>query len=125
LLPGGAYRLTPLYDILSAYPVMGRGANRLDRHKAKLAMAVTARNRHYDLHGIHRWHWIAMGTALGLPNVSTIIDAIVQQVPAALATMAARLPEKFPAAIFDAISAGMTKAAERLGAEPDKRGNAD
>jgi hypothetical protein len=65
-----------------------------------------------------------MGTALGLPNVSTLIDAIVQQVPAALATMAARLPERFPAAIFDAISDGMTKAAERLGVEPDKRGNA-
>jgi serine/threonine-protein kinase HipA len=124
LLPGGAYRLTPLYDILSAYPLMGRGANRLDRHKAKLAMAVTARNRHYDLHGIHRWHWVAMGTALGLPNVSTLIDAIVQQVPAALATMAARLPERFPAAIFDAISAGMTKAARRLGNEANEQRSA-
>jgi serine/threonine-protein kinase HipA len=125
LLPGGAYRLTPLYDILSAYPVMGRGANRVDQHKAKLAMAVVARNRHYDLHGIHRWHWMAMGTALGLPDVSTLIDAVVRQVPAALATMAARLPDRFPAGVFDVISAGMTSAAKRLGSEPDQRSPAD
>jgi hypothetical protein len=36
----------------------------------------------------------------------------------------ARLPERFPAAIFDVISAGMIKATERLGAEPDQRGRA-
>ncbi|MEO6968575.1 MAG: type II toxin-antitoxin system HipA family toxin [Rhodanobacteraceae bacterium] len=121
VLPGGAYRLTPLYDILSAYPIMGRSAKQLDSRKAKLAMAVVTQNHHYDLHGIHRWHWVAMGMALGLPEVSTLIEAVVGQTPIVLENMAARLPDKFPAVVFDAVRAGMTKAAKQLGSEPDDR----
>lgn len=30
LLPQAHYQLTPLYDVLSAWPVIGKGANRLD-----------------------------------------------------------------------------------------------
>lgn len=121
LLPGGAYRMTPLYDILSIYPIMGRRANQLDRRKAKLAMAVVDRNRHYDLHGIHRWHWVAMGRKLGLPEVPTFIDEIIQRTPAALDSAAAQLPRAFPQYIFDAISKGMRQAAKRLASEPDER----
>jgi serine/threonine-protein kinase HipA len=120
-LPGGAYRLTPLYDVLSAYPIMGRGNNRLDPRKAKLAMAVIDRNRHYDLYGIRRWHWVAMGTALGLPDVSALIDTMIKQTPSAMNEIASRLPDAFPADVFDAIHAGMTAAMERLKSEPDKR----
>ncbi|MEO6958434.1 MAG: type II toxin-antitoxin system HipA family toxin, partial [Burkholderiaceae bacterium] len=40
LLPGGRYRLTPLYDVLSAWPVTGRGANQIDANSLRLAMAV-------------------------------------------------------------------------------------
>jgi serine/threonine-protein kinase HipA len=45
--PRGAFRMTPLYDVLSVYPVLGRGRNQLDPRDAKLAMAVVGRNRHY------------------------------------------------------------------------------
>ncbi|HET9033888.1 MAG TPA: type II toxin-antitoxin system HipA family toxin [Dokdonella sp.] len=120
-LPGGAYRLTPLYDILSAYPILGSGNNRLDPRKAKLAMAVVDRNRHYDLHGIHRWHWVAMGAALGLPDVPALIETMIKQTPFVLDEIASRLPDEFPADVFDAIHAGMTTAIERLISEPDKR----
>lgn len=44
---GGTHRLTPFYDVLSAWPIMGSGANQWDRHKAKLAMAVRSRNAHW------------------------------------------------------------------------------
>ncbi len=37
--PGGRYQLTPLYDVLSAYPVLGEGPSKISPHKAKLAMA--------------------------------------------------------------------------------------
>jgi Uncharacterized protein related to capsule biosynthesis enzymes len=43
LQAGGAYHLTPFYDVLSAYPVMGKGANMLSPFKAKLAMAVRSK----------------------------------------------------------------------------------
>ena len=121
LLPGGRYRLTPLYDILSAYPIMGRGANQLNPREARLAMAVVGENRHYDLYGIHRWHWVAMGVALGLPDVSTQIVELVHWTPTVLDDVASRLPEDFPSAVFEAIRKGMLDAAKRLGGEPDKR----
>ncbi|PUA17553.1 hypothetical protein [Glaciimonas sp. PCH181] len=37
LKQGGAYALTSLYDILSAYPVIGVGKTLLSPHKVKLA----------------------------------------------------------------------------------------
>lgn len=40
LRPGGTYELAPLYDVLSAYPVIGKGANQLSPFKARMAMAV-------------------------------------------------------------------------------------
>ncbi len=121
LLPGGRYRLTPLYDILSAYPVMGRGVNQLDPRKAQLAMAVSGKNRHYDLYGIHRWHWVEMGAALGMPHVPELIEQLLGQVPTVLDEVAERLPEGFPAAVFDAVREGMLEAAHRLDNEPNRR----
>ena len=35
--PRGRYQLTPLYDVLSAYPVLGEGPSKVSPHKAKLA----------------------------------------------------------------------------------------
>lgn len=121
VLPRGAYRMTPLYDILSSYPIMGRGANRLDPRKAKLAMAVVDHNRHYDLYGIHRWHWVAMARKLGLPHVTVLMEDVIRQTPVALQNVASRLPDAFPMAVFDAVSEGMTKAAKRLEAEANDR----
>ncbi len=40
LLPGGAFRLTPRYDILSAYPILGHGRGRFAPEKIRMAMAV-------------------------------------------------------------------------------------
>ena len=121
LLPGGAYRMTPLYDILSSYPVMGRGASQLDPHKARLAMAVYGQNRHYLLQDIHRWHWVAMAGSLGLPDAPALIAQVTDQTPGVLERVAGRLPANFPEAVFSAISEGMRKAARRLAAEPDRR----
>ena len=47
LLPGGRYQMTPLYDVLSAWPITGRGPRQLDTNRLKLAMAVKGKNTHY------------------------------------------------------------------------------
>lgn len=72
LLPDGRYRLAPLYDILSTWPIQGRGPNRLDPRRARLSMAVRSKNAHYVLHDIHRWHWVAMAEKMGLTGVGDI-----------------------------------------------------
>ncbi|HXC36126.1 MAG TPA: HipA domain-containing protein [Candidatus Acidoferrales bacterium] len=45
LLAGGAYRLTPRYDILSAHPTLGHGRGKLSPQKIKMAMAVPGKRR--------------------------------------------------------------------------------
>src|SRR2546430_12602894 len=54
---GGAYGLTPLYDVLSAWPIIGHGKNQLAIEKAKLAMSQRARRAHYRLNEITARHW--------------------------------------------------------------------
>lgn len=122
LLPGGRYHLTPLYDILSSYPIQGRGPNGLDPRKVRLAMSVKGRNAHSLAHEIHRWHWVSMAEGLGLQGVGRTIDELVHRVPAAIDNVSNRLPSGFPPAVFDAISHGMKHAAKRLSNEPDRRG---
>ena len=58
-LPGGRYRATPLYDILSAHPVIGHGAGKVAPQKAKLAMAVRGQSNHYLIERIQPRHWLA------------------------------------------------------------------
>ena len=37
---GGGFRLTPLYDVLSAWPIIGNGPNMVSPRRVKLAMAM-------------------------------------------------------------------------------------
>lgn len=55
-LPGAQYKGTPIYDVLSAHPVIGFGANQIAPHRAKLAMAVRGSTNHYLLDKIHHRH---------------------------------------------------------------------
>ena len=122
LLAGGRYRRTPLYDILSTWPIQGRGANRMDPRKARLAMAVDGSNRHDLIRDIHRWHWVGMAESVGLGERATaMIEDLVERTPRALDALAKRLPEDFPAALFDSVANGMTAAAKQLAREPDRR----
>jgi len=122
LLPDGRYRSTPLYDILSTWPIQGRGANRMDPRKARLAMAVEGANRHYLIHGIRRRHWVGMAESLGLGDrVEGMIEGLIERTPHALDALAKRLPEGFPAELFDSVANGMTAAVKRLASEPDRR----
>lgn len=50
VLPGGGYRMTPLYDVLSAWPLIGTGPHSLQYKKTKLAMAVRSKAAHYKHH---------------------------------------------------------------------------
>ena len=58
LQSGGAYQLTPRYDILSAHPMLGHGHGKLAPQKITMAMAVEGKNRHYHWERIKARHWI-------------------------------------------------------------------
>ena len=57
LLPGGRFQLTKLYDVMSAYPVMGDSPNLWSPFEIKMAMALLGKNRHYHMHNILRRHF--------------------------------------------------------------------
>ncbi len=125
LLAGGRYQLTPLYDILSTYPIHGRKPHLFDPRTSRLAMAVEGRNRHYTLHEVHRWHWVAMAKSLGLVGgAEPIIAELIERTPAAFDTVAEQLPEAFPMVLFDRVRIGTMAAMKRLGREPNRRTDA-
>lgn len=110
---GGAFGLTPLYDVISAYPIMGRGPGKLDPHKAKLAMAVVSTNRHYRLDGILRRHWVEMGRRCGI-DASELIEEVIRLSPMAIAQVHASLPPGFPDAVSNPIFDGIRAATAKL-----------
>ena len=111
---GGNYRLTPLYDVLSAWPVIGRGRNQIAPQRAKLAMAVRGKSPHYRLQEIRPRHWQALALRTGAPDAFEHLVALVLQVPHALDAVAQQLPLSFPPRVFKTIQTGMTAQAQRF-----------
>ncbi|MCO8589128.1 type II toxin-antitoxin system HipA family toxin [Burkholderia multivorans] len=116
LLPGNTYRSTPLYDVLSAHPIIGTRRNQLAPRRARLAMAVSGKNRHYAIADIQPRHWIAQGRRVGLSDddVRTALTAVAARTEPVIAEVAARLPADFPADVADAIFDGMRRQSRKL-----------
>ncbi len=81
---GGGYAMTPLYDVLSAWPVIGRGANRLPLQKARLAMALRGKSAHRALTGLQVRHWQALAAQSGVEGAFERMVGLVQSAPSAL-----------------------------------------
>lgn len=113
---GGGFRLAPLYDVISAYPIMGHGRNRLAPEKAKLAMSVRGRGKQYHWDRITLRHWLDTAAKTGMAGeIPGILGELRERVPGALREAAEGLPPDFPAAVADPIFRGLRKASERLG----------
>lgn len=109
---GGTFRLTPLYDVLSAWPIIGNGASQLHFNRAKLAMAVRSKNAHYNLREIHARHWEFLAGQSGAPGAFDSMVALALQMPQALDEVAAELPSDFPHHVFDTVRAGALRMAQ-------------
>lgn len=105
LAPGGRFRTTPFYDVLSAQPSLD--AHHIRRNQFKLAMAV-GNSRKYRISEIHGRHFVEGGRAAGLPTqlIAQAIDDIRQGFDRAFAAVEALLPAHFPEAIHAAVLAG-------------------
>lgn len=111
---GGSYGLTPLYDVLSAWPVIGHGKNQLALEKAKLAMAIPGKRPHYRLMEIQARHWQAAATFTGVPNLWERMREIAESVPAAFDRVEKVLPRSFPERVFTTIRKGTLSQAARF-----------
>jgi serine/threonine-protein kinase HipA len=106
---GGRHRLTPFYDVLSAWPVIGRGARALAPKKAKLAMAVRSKSAHWKLAEIRPSTWDATARAAGFGNADELHNEISQSAAKAVEATERDLPKGFPAEIRDKIFDGILR----------------
>lgn len=117
-LPGSRYRATPIYDVLSAHPIIGTGKNRIARQKAKMSMAIRGSTNHYLIDKILRRHWIAQAgqVDLGSDIASRLIEDILIATPGVIEKASRLLPSDFPIDVADAIFTGMVRQRDRLAA---------
>lgn len=103
LSPGGSYRMTPLYDIVTAQPALN--ARQIERKQMKMAMSV-GNSRHYRFDQIHGRHFVqtTMRAGLSKKRAISIIEDIEAKVPEALEMAAKALPQGFPMAVVDIVS---------------------
>lgn len=111
---GDAYRMTPLYDVLSMWPYYGDGANQFRPRKAGLAMAVRSKNAHYLFHTIQARHWQHLASRHGGDRVWAAMIDLVSSVEDALVRVEQRLPKDFPAHTWESISIGMRSETTRF-----------
>jgi serine/threonine-protein kinase HipA len=115
ILPGGRFKLTPLYDVLSAWPIIGKRANEIPPEKVKLAMALPGQRPHYLIKSLQRRHFEALAKKLGLAaEADALIDEMVARIPTAIDTVTSALPRNFPSELFDRVVAGLRKSAAAL-----------
>jgi serine/threonine-protein kinase HipA len=106
-LPGGEFEMTPLYDVLSAWPIIGRGRNQLPFQDARLAMAVAGKNRHVRLAEIQSRHWRTLAERVGGVPLWERMRALVDAAPRALERI--KLPPGFPEGVIAGITEGIRK----------------
>jgi serine/threonine-protein kinase HipA len=99
--------MTPLYDVLSAWPIIGRNANEIPIQKAALAMAVRGRRPHRQIKRISVRHWRALALRTGVPMAFDRMAAMVEQSEDAVQKVEAHLPANFPTHLWDRLAAGV------------------
>lgn len=104
-LRGGRYAMTPLYDVLSAWPIIGNGPNQLPYSRAKLAMGLKSRNMHYRLSELNARHWQGLALQAG-PRTWPAMKAMAEGVGDALDAAARQLPASFPGNTWHAVADG-------------------
>ena len=111
---GGTYRLTPFYDVLSMWPVIGHGSGLLDLRRATMAMGLKGKSLHRKIQEIRPYHWDEAARLAGLVKASDLIEEIIEQAPGVLEHVDRETPVDFPGKIRDAIFEGIRSQTEKL-----------
>ena len=118
LLPRGAYRLTPLYDVISLWPAIAN--KEYSEHKLKLAMGLSGvRNKHYAMKTIQRRHFNETARKIGYGlNMEHLIKDALDRTETVIAEVETRLPKHFPTQVAEAIFKGLRQRVKSLAAQP-------
>ncbi|MBL4807751.1 MAG: type II toxin-antitoxin system HipA family toxin [Rhodobacteraceae bacterium] len=93
LRPGGGFRMTPLYDVLTAQKAVDDG--QIQHNRMRLAMAVGDHN-HYRINEVVKRHYAQTAKSCGLPDIDGMIDRITAKIDVAIEITRQVLPHGFP-----------------------------
>jgi serine/threonine-protein kinase HipA len=115
----GRFALTPLYDVMSAYPVIGDGPDQWNLREVKLAMALRGKNKHYVMSHVLRRHFNSTARCVGYgEDAEPLIRRLLDLAPKAAAQVHSELPPGFNAQVADTVLTGLLKAATKLSGMP-------
>jgi serine/threonine-protein kinase HipA len=115
ILNQGRYKLTPLYDVLSYWPIVGESANKIPLKSVRLAMAVRGKNKHYLLTEILRRHFNETAARSGIgKNAEPLIEDILAKTSHVIAAVQKEIPKGFPQAVLDPVLNGLNESAKKL-----------
>ncbi|HGW3364011.1 TPA: HipA N-terminal domain-containing protein [Escherichia coli] len=115
---GGSYRLTPFYDIISAFPVLGGTGIHIS--DLKLAMGLNAsKGKKTAIDKIYPRHFLATAKVLKFPEVQMheILSDFARMIPAALDNVKTSLPTDFPENVVTAVETNVLRLHGRLSRE--------
>lgn len=106
LLPGGRFRMTPLYDVLTVQPTVD--ARQIERKYFKLAMNFGNSN-HYKVSNIVGRHIVETGVRSGLSRavVQGLFEELQETSQAIVEATFNQLPEGFPEALLSSIDSAL------------------
>ena len=113
LLPGGGFRMTPLYDVMSAYPLIAK--KELHTKQMKMAMSIDSKNKHYYWQEIIKRHWSALARKPRFPETElpTVFQELLDNMDDVINRVVSSLPDDFPPSVsqpvFDGVLAGRAK----------------
>ena len=113
---GGRFSMTPLYDVISAFPILGNKINEISRRKVRLAMAARGKNKHYHWAEIQPRHWVSTAKMNGLEHmVEDELEFIRDSTATAIENVQKMLPDNFPTNVSNGVFEGMQSVAEMIG----------
>lgn len=110
------FRLTPLYDILSAAPLAATGE--LSSRRLKLAMGLIGKNRHYRTADIEPRHFLSTAAAVDYPKAEmlAVLNHFARLTPEVVAKVRNKLPSGFPETTASPIFEVLQKRAGKIAA---------
>jgi serine/threonine-protein kinase HipA len=114
LSPGGRFRMTPLYDVISAQPSVN--SKQILWKQFRLAMAFGTKP-HYQIRQIAPRHFFQTGDQAGIGRqvIESVIQELLDRTSPAVESVLASLPADFPDEIASSIEAGIKGRLRLLG----------
>lgn len=105
----GRYQLTPLYDVISAYPIAAK--RQLEWQDLKMAMSVKGKKRHYLWDKLLPRYWLEQAYQCQFPAVTmqAIMDEAFDTMDSVIERVENSLPKDFSEQISESIFSGMRK----------------